>query len=77
MLGLWPYRRNLATTTKAKHSPSISLISIVVMVIPTRDSSSWNMRGKTLAGFSCVLRRTIRSIGEDEARDEAKGKKML
>jgi hypothetical protein len=39
----------LSTNPEAKHFPSISLISIAVIVTPIRESHSWNVSGKTLA----------------------------
>ena len=37
----------LSMNPEAKHFPGISLISIVVIVIPPRDSRSWNVRART------------------------------
>jgi hypothetical protein len=39
----------LSANPEAKHFPGTSLNSIAVIVIPIRESRSWNVSGKTLA----------------------------
>jgi hypothetical protein len=76
MLRLYPYgliAAVLSINPRAKHSRSISLISVVVMVIPTREGRSWKDAWQGSCTFLLrVFRRTLRSIGVDEGRDEVK-----
>jgi NAD(P)-dependent dehydrogenase (short-subunit alcohol dehydrogenase family) len=68
----------LSTNPEAKHFPSISLISMAVIVISIRESHSWKVSGKTLARFPSVFSVALFDLqGKMKTEMRLKGKTAL